>query len=445
MIDALIAQLQAGLQTEIFGGVAAATLLTGALGFVLFQARSLPGRIIALVEKFFVLTLTIREDDDIFHPVSLWLSRHPDSMKARSFQIVPRAKYGREAIASTRPGELAPIDADFYRLTPGHGVRIMRQGGRHWFVDRGAQGDGKPTQNGERPREIITLRTFGRDRSILVDLLTDVTKPNEERQELAIFSWQLHGYRRVSERPRRPLSTVHIPGDAKARLIEDIERFVDRRDWYAEHGIPWRRGYLLDGKPGTGKSSLIFALAGHFNKPIYVIQPSMIMNDAALHEALNQAGSGFVVIEDADAFSVTRERKPAPALGQGTTHTLDVAASPFGESGEVTLSGLLNAIDGIASEEGRILFVTSNHPDTLDAALLRPGRIDRRETLPLADAGVARAMFESFFPGASPDRFLASVTLPASPAELQGRLIALLEEENHVHALQAHIAERTAA
>lgn len=435
MIESLIAQIKAGLSTDVFGGVAAAGLLTGGLGFALFQMRALPGRLIGLVRRFFVLTLTIREDDDIFHAVSLWLARHPESLKARRFQIVPRHKYGRDSLPSRAAGEQPTIDADFYRLTPGEGVRFIRHANRHWVVDRRSQGDGKPTQNGDRPREIITLSTLSRDRAVLVDLLTDITRPAEERQELAIYSWQMHGYRRVSERPRRPLDTVHIPGDVKARLIEDIARFLERRDWYAAHGIPWRRGYLLDGAPGTGKSSLIFAMAGHFNKPIYVIQPSMVINDNALHQALNEAGSGFVVIEDADSFSVARERKPAVVVNGVTS------GSPYGEEGDVTLSGLLNAIDGIASEEGRILFVTSNHSDMLDAALLRPGRIDRRETLPLADAAVARAMFASFFPDASPDAFLASLTLPTSPAELQSKLIALIEgEPNPVHALQDRIA-----
>lgn len=449
MLDFIAAQLAAGLKSDIFGGVAAAGIMTAATGFVLYQVRSLPGRIWKVFERFCVVTLVLREDDDAFHTVSLWLASHPSTRRTRSFQIVQRIRYGgiSEPVAS---GQETPDDEPFYKLTPGQGTRWFRHDGRWWILARDTVSD-QPTQSGQRPNERITLRTWGFNREPLDQLLAELTKPYRERADIAIYHWQGQGYRRVRNRTMRPLDTVHIAGGAKERIVADLERFYARREWYAHRAIPWRRGLLLTGDPGTGKSSLIVALAGFFRKSIYVIQPSMVTSDSSLHDALNEAGSGMVVIEDADTFSIThsREAAPAPANREWVKTTVDEAgpmtpAKAENGSKYVTLSGLLNAIDGIASEEGRVLIVTTNKPDALDPALLRPGRLDRHEIIGLADEGAARAMFERWFPGADPTPFIASLDLPITPAVLQERLLALTDEHADAHALQDRLADAVA-
>lgn len=454
----IAAQLRNGLKSDVFGGVAAAGLLTGALGFLVLQLRSVPGKIAALIERHFVLTLTLREDDDAYHTVSLWLSRHPSSARARNFQIVQKRRYG--GISETHPGPDGKPDADFYRLTPGLGMRAIRHAGRWWLVDRSTPSNG-PTTTGQRPQETLVLRTLGRNRQALVDLLNEITEPFIDKSDVTVYFWRGSGYSRVNERALRPLDSVHVTDGAKERIVADIERFRARQSWYAERGVPWRRGYLLKGPPGTGKSSLVLALAGHFKKSIYVIQPSMVASDASLHEALNSAGAGFVVIEDADTFTVTRRRRdiratagsdapahdaPAFAPRPPPSHTTSMHDAGAGENDlwGVTLSGLLNAIDGIASDEGRILFVTTNAADSLDPALLRPGRLDRHETIGLADEAVARAMFARWFPGADADAFVAALPLPMAQAALQERLIALAEADNPARDLQDGLADAVA-
>jgi mitochondrial chaperone BCS1 len=150
---------------------------------------------------------------------------------------------------------------------------------------------------------------------------------------------------------------------------------------------------------------------------------------------MNQAGSGIVVIEDADTFKVTQERAPRRPQQSYGMQAADVGSFTSGprrgeeEPSGITLSGLLNAIDGIASAEGRILFITSNHPDALDAALLRPGRIDVRERLGLAHASVARQMFAAFFPDADGEAFAREIAprLPLAPAAIQNILLERCE------------------
>jgi chaperone BCS1 len=92
----------------------------------------------------------------------------------------------------------------------------------------------------------------------------------------------------------------------------------------------------------------------------------------------------------------------------------------------ITLSGLLNAIDGIGARDGRILFITSNHPDALDPALIRPGRIDMRVHLAHSGMPEATAMFNKFFPTGDLAAFQAEIAsaLPLPAAELQNRLLS---------------------
>ena len=141
-------------------------------------------------------------------------------------------------------------------------------------------------------------------------------------------------------------------------VVNDIDDFVGSEEWYTEMGIPYKRSYLLYGPPGTGKSSFAQALAHHIKYSICFVNCSDDkISDYKFNSLLNSAPQqSIILIEDVD--SIFRERK-----NKEETNTL-------------TFSGFLNALDGVRSQEGRILIMTTNHKDRLDPALLRPGRVD---------------------------------------------------------------------
>jgi chaperone BCS1 len=211
------------------------------------------------------------------------------------------------------------------------------------------------------------------------------------------------------------MESVILPAGQTERLIHDAEWFFGAAGWYAERGVPYRRGYLLSGPPGTGKSSIVLALASELSKPVYALNLSSVASDAAIMEAFAEApADAILLVEDIDAMRITKSRVETKKDGQPSSIAL------------TTLSGLLNAIDGVAAPEGRLLVMTSNHPERLDPALIRPGRIDLHERFELLGPAEVRRMFLRFHPGetAAADRFADLVGGPISPAELQCMLLA---------------------
>ncbi|KAK3339941.1 BCS1 N terminal-domain-containing protein [Lasiosphaeria hispida] len=183
-------------------------------------------------------------------------------------------------------------------------------------------------------------------------------------------------------RPLRPLETVHFDEKTKSELVADITNYLDynTRKFYNGRGIPYRRGYLLHGPPGTGKTSLSLALAGKFGLELYLLHVPSVNGDQTLEKLFTALPPRCIVLlEDIDAVGIKRSSKGEDGE-DGDSDSGDDEEDRFRDRmsrGACTLSGLLNVLDGVASQEGRIVFMTSNHAEKLDKALVRPGRVDR--------------------------------------------------------------------
>ncbi|KXN90384.1 Mitochondrial chaperone BCS1 [Leucoagaricus sp. SymC.cos] len=195
-------------------------------------------------------------------------------------------------------------------------------------------------------------------------------------------------------KPRRSLDSVILEPGVLDSLVADACEFLKMEDWYQTAGIPYRRGYLLYGPPGAGKTSTIYALAGELGLEIYSLSlASSSIDDSILAAALACVPKRSIfLLEDIDcAFSRDEE------LNNNMNN------NPFAMYGappkcNVTLSGLLNILDGVASQEGILFFATTNHIEDLDNALIRPGRIDRKIQYYHAAREQAVALYKRFFP-----------------------------------------------
>ncbi|KAI8554245.1 hypothetical protein RHMOL_Rhmol05G0083500 [Rhododendron molle] len=210
-----------------------------------------------------------------------------------------------------------------------------------------------------------------------------------KEQNKTLKLWTLKNDRMMGGPRRNPWNSVNLDhpatfdtlameADAKKTVMEDLQRFVKRRDFYRRVGKAWKRGYLLFGPPGTGKSSLIAAMANYLNFDVYDLELTDIRGNSQLRDLLiSTANRSILVVEDIDCSIELQDRKVA-ALKAARPMAMD----PFGHSvhgsAGITLSGMLNFIDGLWSSCGdeRIIIFTTNHKEKLDAALLRPGRMD---------------------------------------------------------------------
>ncbi|XP_032610386.2 mitochondrial chaperone BCS1 isoform X2 [Hylobates moloch] len=223
--------------------------------------------------------------------------------------------------------------------------------------------------------------------------------------------WRPFGY----PRRRRPLNSVVLQQGLADRIVRDIQEFINNPKWYTDRGIPYRRGYLLYGPPGCGKSSFITALAGELEHSICLLSlTDSSLSDDRLNHLLSVAPQqSLVLLEDVDAAFLSRDLAVEnPVKYQGL--------------GRLTFSGLLNALDGVASTEARIVFMTTNHVDRLDPALIRPGRVDLKEYVGYCSHWQLTQMFQRFYPGQAPSlaedfaEHVLRATNQISPAQVQG-------------------------
>lgn len=269
------------------------------------------------------------------------------------------------------------------------------------------------------------------------ELLIDAKKTYKAAEEKSIsiyVSDTSNNWRHIASRPKRPLNSIVLDPGIKDLLVDDAKDFLESKPWYSARGIPFRRGYLLVclysspslitllilfalqyGAPGSGKTSIIHSLAGELGLDVYVISLSRLgLDDAALNDLISDLpgkpckalpDTNFLIIflekcialmEDIDAaFSQTMNREEdnetPPEVGQENHRR------PPPSTSRITLSGLLNALDGVGAQEGRILFATTNKYNALDPALCRPGRMDIHVEFKLASKYQARELYRCFY------------------------------------------------
>lgn len=289
-----------------------------------------------------------------------WIAEQPFVHNAHSLIAGVRSTQRSGNIHSTKkkPVTFSPWDGSFLFWYKGH-LLIL-----HCAV--------------KEHREDLRISSVGLNANILKTLIEECREKylKDTQEKISVFEHREGEWKKARLRSVRPLSTVIMDEQVKDDILRDVDEFLDQdmQAWYAERGIPYKRGYLLFGPPGTGKHKL----------DIYTLQLSNISDSTLMRLFAELPLHCIVLLEDVDT------------AGVGHRESFDAAQKNESKSA-VTLSGFLNVLGGVSSQEGRILIMTTNHIEHLDEALIRPGRSDKKVHFKLADQTILSQLFHTVF------------------------------------------------
>ncbi|PQE23524.1 mitochondrial chaperone bcs1 protein [Rutstroemia sp. NJR-2017a BVV2] len=396
------------------------------------------------LDEYFMSSADIRIDDEMYNMLMAWVSKQSFAQGSRRFVAntnLNSRMWNLWSYDEDNEEEKDEEEIDFDE----NGNPVIKKGsekkdkkvlftpsfGTHYFWYKRRLLQFRRTQNYSQgaaaavsEREEITISSFGRNPQILKELLEEcrVNFLKNDENKTIIYRGGMKsggysdGWTRCVSRVSRPFSTVILDEQVKQNLLEDIKDYLhpSTRRWYSNRGIPYRRGYLLYGPPGTGKSSLSFAIAGYFKLKIYIVSlnSSSTTEDTLTSLFAELPKQCVVLLEDIDTAGLTHTRDDDIDFGgdddndeapssplTAATKTLQKLASKGNpaKEGKISLSALLNVIDGVASQEGRILIMTTNHIEKLDEALIRPGRVDMSIHFDLASRENIEMIFKSIY------------------------------------------------
>lgn len=335
-------------KNPVIGAIFGVTGLGALIGIVV----SVPTRISAFIRRYMFTTVIIsdQENNNVIRGIGLFMSHIKVRRKEWSFSI-----------------------KGYNEITP--------SGGSYWIFFHGniifCSSYRKENETGT-VSNVSTFSTFGRSTRIINEFINeamqmyfDSMKTQTVVLKLLGSSWRAKTFANA----KRDMDTVVLQKDVKKKLINHFENFMEEEKWCTKFGIPWRTGIILEGPPGTGKTSFIKALADKYNKSIYIASSEQIYSSSFSNAVMEIPPGSVLVIEDIDAVNMNREMEDNDEIPTFADPSY-VQKAQSKESIMGNMSNALNALDGIVSAHGLITIATTNHINRLDKALIRPGRFD---------------------------------------------------------------------
>lgn len=389
---------------------------------LLAWARSAPGHLAAILRRRFVVEAEIRSTTQMYDFALDWAAAHPWLKRNRNWAV----RVANGSAPASPGGPAGTTDEEHIELFPGVGNYLLWHEGRPVWMHR----ERTEPKAGEIERETMRLALLGGNRESLLSLLETIFQRAQSRREEYLTACKVEGtiWTYMNGIVRRPMESVILPQGMSEALLDDLREFLSSKALYRQWGIPWRRQILLEGPPGGGKTSLVQALAAELRRNLYCMNLASVWNDDLFFALLGSVSPGSILlIEDVDGCLATQNRAPQPA---DLTRTAQPESQGWQAARGVSLSALLNGLDGVFSQDGVITVLTTNYPERLDAAFLRPGRIDLRLHLGEPTDEQLSALWNRFFPDEPVQAAgFAAFQKPKSMAEAQHLLATLAKRQ----------------
>lgn len=333
---------------------AAGGALVVIMSAVMYQLRALPLLLWGAIKRLLTATVSFDERSGLYEFFDRWVDDQQLVVDKRD--VVLRLD------ERTDPPKLLRV--------PDRRSYLVRIGGVRCILTRGRDDEGKAGKAAANDDdgymsmmapERYWVKCFIWQRNAVLNVLKHIATEYgvADDDNFSIHTYHFYWKKRFMQ-PKKDLDSVILAEGLMDDITADIGKFLCEREWYEQRQIPYQRGYMLAGPPGTGKTSLVQCLASHFGLRLCVLDLGSVYDDRSLKEAFIDApGRSIILIEDFDSFFD----------GRTVVKTSD--------SQKITFSGFLNAVNGVVASPGRILIMTTNKTEQVDPALIRVGRVDR--------------------------------------------------------------------
>lgn len=261
----------------------------------------------------FAYTVTVTQGDPIYSDVHQWL-----------VGMIPETKNRALAVSSRRGRSDEPVTTEDPGRTTGEPLRIMMNAEKRrrievdghsiWvMLHKPENSPTATTRQGDFLDKIeFTCRTHDAQQAVLGHLRRIHAERDNRKPMLSMVTawgqWRSRG-----DLPMRSLSSVILPADQKNAIVEDLRMFLASEERYNRLAIPYHRGYLFHGDPGTGKTSLVRGLASEFGLDLWYISLADLKDDASLLNLLAEVGPhSILLLEDIDTIRVSHDRESRP-------------------------------------------------------------------------------------------------------------------------------------
>ena len=337
---------------QFMGGVVMASFTT----VIIYLCKNLPLVLFRFLKSQFTTSLTFNnagwEQRQTFIRLSNFIHERCTEFGSRTIMV--------ESSYDWRDGRSKMM------LTIGSGNHFFFYKGRPLLLTRIEHGNNQ----GETIKEVITLFKFGRSHKLFHELVEE-NKPKTTGQ-LVVSAWEKGEWRKTGEVDCAGLRSVALDLLVREFFYKEFTKFVKGKEDCRRLGIPHKLSMILHGLPGSGKTSIIRALAAEFELNICILDLSCISDRELMHAVSLVPRNSILLIEDFDSASHLKSRQANDDNSGGLLSLANIG----------TLSGVLNALDGVASLNDVVVMMTTNHLEQIDPALIRPGRIDHVVELP---------------------------------------------------------------